>query len=233
MTVRESPETLGASRVRLKQSTERLGACKGKHLKLHAVRALNLTVGAWQPRRGHPKLHAQHFRADGKPRGGSELNWPPVRHHPGVKQKLFFLLSSAILAGGMVSSASAQGTAFLYQEPVNDGGSPATCSLRPAVRASDAVTNGDKRSPANQPGAVAATCSRRFFGPVFAGTNYWLSVGVRTERRHQRPPASWPRQPGVLPVPPTTSASNLLGKLPAAQLSGTLRPARLPATRTP
>ena len=53
----------------------------------------------------------------------------------------------------MVSSASAQGTAFLYQGRLNDGGSPATGSLRPAVRA---LRRGDEwqchQSAANQPG---------------------------------------------------------------------------------
>jgi len=158
-----------------------------------------------------------------------------VRHHPGVKQKFFFLLL-AVLTGGMVPSSSAQGTAFMYQGRLNDGGSPASGSYDLRFALYDAVTNGNAISYPQTNLAVAVS-SGVFtevldFGAVFTGTNYWLSIGVRTNGSINAFTSLWPRQP-VLPVPYAVfanSASNLLGKLATAQLSGTLSSTQLAGT---
>jgi hypothetical protein len=133
----------------------------------------------------------------------------------------------------MGHSALGQGTAFSYQGQLSSGGAPAngTCNFKftlypgavtnemfPGINAIGSVTNQDVLV---NNGIFITTLD---FGPgVFAGSNYWLQIGVCTNTLLSFTTLQ-PLQP-VLPVPYAifaTSTSNLLGQLPASQLSGTL-----------
>jgi len=141
-----------------------------------------------------------------------------------------------VLVGGLVGKALAQGTAFIYQGRLNNNGSPASGTYDLRFSLYDASTNGNSINipqtnfaTAVSSGLFAATLD---FGPVFTGTNYWLAIGVRTNGNTGAFTVLWPRQ-ALLPVPYAvfaTSASNLLGTLPAAQLAGTLPSADLAGT---
>jgi len=131
----------------------------------------------------------------------------------------------------LVSATSrlvAQGTAFNYQGRLNDGGAPATASYDFRFVVYDAVTNGNALSLPLTNSAVGVTnglfsVTLDFGAGVFAGTNVWLDLAVRAVTATNFT-ALLPRQP-VLPVPYAifaTGASNLLGKLSAAQFTGNL-----------
>lgn len=142
-----------------------------------------------------------------------------------VNRHFFFV---ALLFVCATLRLAAQGTAFNYQGRLNDGGAPAngTYDLRFAVY--DAVTNGSRVSfpLTNSPVAVSNglfAVTLDFGAGIFTGTNYWLDIAVRTNGGSSFI-ALFPRQP-ILPVPYAifaNSASNLLGKLTAAQFSGNL-----------
>jgi hypothetical protein len=122
----------------------------------------------------------------------------------------------------------AQGTAFIYQGRLNDGGNPATGTYD--FTFSLYLTN--------QTGSLAAlpitntavpvagglfTTTLNFGSGIFTGLNYWLQIGVRTNGAVLFTNLT-PRQP-VMPVPYAifaNTASNLSGSLAATQLSGTL-----------
>ncbi|MBW8863528.1 MAG: hypothetical protein JF609_01115, partial [Verrucomicrobia bacterium] len=92
------------------------------------------------------------------------------------------LLVFVVLATAM--KISAQGTAFFYQGRLNDGGVPANGAYDLRFALFDAVTNGNAISVPQTnfavPVASGVFATNIDFGPVFTGTNYWLSVGVRT-----------------------------------------------------
>ncbi len=132
------------------------------------------------------------------------------------------------------SIASAQGMAFTYQGRLNNNGTPANGSYDvqfalystnvtgsavagPVTNSTTAVSNGLFSAAIN-------------FGPgVFTGAAYWLDVAVRTNGGGAFTELT-PRQP-LAPVPYAifaNGASNLLGALPVAQLSGTVSLAQLP-----
>ena len=146
------------------------------------------------------------------------------------------LLLLALLFVGVTLKLSAQGTAFNYQGRLNDSGSPANGVYDLRFALYDASTNGNLISgPLTN---YAATVSGGLFtttvdfGSAFTGTNYWLSLGVRTNTTIPSTNAFTlilPRQP-LLPVPYAifaTGASNLLGTLSATQLVGTLPSAQI------
>lgn len=168
------------------------------------------------------------MRASGGDGGRFGIELPAgVRQHQVVKRKFFFLLL-ALLTGGMVPSASAQGTAFLYQGRLTDGGSPANGAYDLRFALYDAMTNGNAIS-SPQTNLAVAVSSGVFtqlldFGPVFTGTNYWLAIGVRTNGSTNAFVILSPRQ-SLTPVPYAlfaTTASNLISGLPASQLIGPL-----------
>jgi len=124
----------------------------------------------------------------------------------------------------------------MYQGRLNDGGSPANNNYDLRFALYNAPTNGNAISAPQTNFAVAVTgglfTTNLDFGPVFTGTNYWLSIGVRTNGDTNAFTLLWPRQP-LLPVPYAifaTTASNLSGTLPATQLAGTLSSAQLSGT---
>src|SRR5437016_2706027 len=136
------------------------------------------------------------------------------------------------------STLFAQGTAFTYQGRLNDGGSAAhgaydfrfklyADSLGNTQVGSSYLTNGI-------PVASGLFTVAIDFGPgLFTGSNYWLEVDVKTNLAGSYTVLS-PLQ-AVTPAPYSlmaNSASNLLGSLPAAQLSGTILNGSLPANPT-
>jgi len=154
---------------------------------------------------------------------GIELSFAP-RQYTNVNRRIlvFLVLVSAAF------KLAAQGTAFNYQGRLSDGGSPANGSYDLRFGVYDAVTNGSAISFPLTNAAVAVSnglfAVTLDFGPgVFAGNNYWLDLGVRTNGGTNFT-GLFPRQP-ILPVPYAifaNTASNLLGKLTAAQFSGNL-----------
>jgi len=153
-----------------------------------------------------------------------------------VNRKVVFPLL-ALLILGAAARISAQGTAFFYQGRLNDGGSPATNVYDLRFALYDASTNGNLISTPQTNFAVAVNnglfSTNVDFGAVFTGTNYWLSLGVRTNAgvalNTNTFTLLWPRQP-LLPVPYAifaNSASNVIGTLSATQLTGTLPSAQV------
>jgi hypothetical protein len=145
-----------------------------------------------------------------------------------MRRKIICQSLCAWLAFGAVATIHAQGTAFMYQGRLNDGGSPATGNYDLQFAIYDAVTNGNAISVPLTNSATAVSnglfTATLDFGPVFTGTNYWLQIGVRTNGSTSAFTMLVPRQP-ILPVPYAifaNAASNLLGTLATTQLSGTL-----------
>jgi hypothetical protein len=132
----------------------------------------------------------------------------------------------------------AQGTTFNYQGRLNDGGAPATGAYDFRFAGYDAVTNGNAVSVSVTNAAVGVTnglfsVTLDFGAGVFGGTNVWLDLAVRAVTVTNFTPL-FPRQP-VLPVPYAifaTGASNLLGKLAVAQISGNLPASQVAGTST-
>ena len=133
-----------------------------------------------------------------------------------------------------LSTAFAQGTAFTYQGRLDAKGVPANGSydVQFALYATN-VTGSAVAGPVTN--SATAVSNGLFtaavdFGPgVFTGTDYWLDVAVRTNGGGAFSELT-PRQP-LAPVPYAifaNSTSNLLGTLPAAQLSGTVPMRQLP-----
>lgn len=133
-----------------------------------------------------------------------------------------------------VASARAQGSAFTYQGSLNSGGSPANglfdfrfrldadpagnVILNTVLTNSIGVTNG------------LFTTTIDFGTGWFNGSNYWLEVGVKTNNFANFTVLNPLQQ--LTPAPyaiMANSASNLLGALPAAQLSGAIANNNLPA----
>jgi len=134
------------------------------------------------------------------------------------------------------STAFAQGTAFIYQGQLQNNGSPANGSYDLAFSLFNAASNGvavagplTNSATVVSNGLFSATLD---FGPgVFTGLKLWLQVGVRTNGGSTFTNLS-PLQP-ILSVPyavMANTASNLLGNLPTAQLSGTISATNLTGT---
>jgi photosystem II stability/assembly factor-like uncharacterized protein len=144
-------------------------------------------------------------------------------------QKIICRLLYVLAVLCAVEASRAQGTAFTYQGQLNDGGSSATGNYDLRFQVFDAVTNGNAISVPLTNAATAVnnglfTTTLDFGAGIFTGTNYWLQIGVQTNGLTNAFITLFPRQP-VLPTPYAifaNSASNLLGMLAAAQLSGTL-----------
>jgi hypothetical protein len=128
------------------------------------------------------------------------------------------------------ATAFAQGTAFNYQgRLLNTNGSPATGFYDLQFTVWDALTSGSVVAGPMVNSATSVTTNGLFsvtldFGNgVFTGPARWLEVDVRTNGSGAFTTLQ-PRQP-ILPTPYTilaNTASNLLGILPAAQLSGSV-----------
>ena len=131
------------------------------------------------------------------------------------------------------ATALAQGTAFSYQGRLNAGGNPANGSYDLQFMVFDALTGGNLVAGplTNSPTGVTNglfTVALDFGSDVFTGSARWLDVAVRTNGNGAFT-TLLPRQP-LLPTPYSVmagAASNLLGTLPAVQVSGTLPPTAL------
>jgi hypothetical protein len=144
-----------------------------------------------------------------------------------VNRKLRFLpLVAGVFFFFLLQSAFGQGTAFLYQGQLSNGGTAANGSYDFAFSVFDAEANGHllatpltNDNVAVNNGLFTTTVD---FGPgIFTGpTNRWLNVAVSTDGTNFT--SLSPRQP-VLAVPYAifaNSASNLVGILPANLLAG-------------
>jgi lysophospholipase L1-like esterase len=150
-------------------------------------------------------------------------------------QKL--LVAGMVLCGlfALNSFAFGQGTAFTYQGRLNNGANPAngTYDLTFSLFATN-VGGGVVAGPITN-SAIGVTnglfITTLDFGGVFSGQNCWLDISVRTNGSGAFTELH-PRQP-LTPAPYAifaNTASNLLGTLPAAQLTGTLAPMQLPTS---
>jgi hypothetical protein len=120
---------------------------------------------------------------------------------------------------------------------LNQGGNPVGGGYDLQFAVYDAVTNGNQIEPLLTDSATAVSNGlftvTLDFGGVFNGSNFWLQIGVRTNGGGVFTPLN-PRQP-FTPAPyaiMAASASNLLGTLPASQLTGPVSLANLPANFT-
>jgi hypothetical protein len=126
------------------------------------------------------------------------------------------------------SSTLAQLTAFTYQGRLDTNGQPANGTYDFQFRLYDASTNGNQvpvipLSPNIAVSNGLFTTAMDFGNNVFTGAVYWLEIAVQPHNGASFTTLS-PRQP-IPPVPGAifaNSASNLLGTLPTAQLSGTI-----------
>jgi len=130
--------------------------------------------------------------------------------------------------------ASAQETAFSYQGQLQNNGSPVNGSYD--LQFTLFSTNVSGAPVAGPVTNAAVTVSNGMFttsvdlGDVFSGTKDWLEIAVSTNGANTFTVLA-PRQP-IQPVPSAifaNAASNLSGSLPAAQLTGSLANAQLPA----
>lgn len=146
-----------------------------------------------------------------------------------MRRKIICQILCLLLSLSAAETIRAQGTAFMYQGRLNDGGSPATGNYDFRFQIYDAVTNGNAVSfpLTNSPVGVSNglfTTTLDFGSNIFTGPDRWLDIEVRTNGSLNAFAVLSPRQ-AVLPVPYAifaNTASNLAGTLPAAQLSGTL-----------
>jgi hypothetical protein len=137
---------------------------------------------------------------------------------------------------GHLSTARAQGTAFTYQGQLSNSGSPANGSYDFQFMLFNVEQFGFPVGPVLTNSAVSVInglfgATLDFGVGVFTGTNLWLDISVRTNGGGAFTQLL-PRQ-ALLPTPyamMANSASNLLGALPAAQLSGTIANSTLPAS---
>ena len=155
-----------------------------------------------------------------------------------MKNKIFGWLAvlAITISSFQFNSAQAQGTAFIYQGQLSDGGAPANGTNYGMVFGLyDAVTNGTEFGSVTitnmtvSNGLFAATLD---FGSAFGGNSRWLQLSV--QKNGGTFTNLVPRVP-IFAVPYAImagSASNLLGTLPAAQLSGAIANGNLPANPT-
>ena len=135
-----------------------------------------------------------------------------------------------------LGAASAQGTAFTYQGRLNSGGAPASGNYDVAFALYATNSGGSMYSGPVTNLAVGVsnglfTTTVDFGQGVFTGAGLWLDIAVRTNGAGGFTGLA-PRQ-ALTPTPyaiMATSASNLLGTLPAGQLTGTLPSSALAGT---
>jgi hypothetical protein len=147
-----------------------------------------------------------------------------------MKTKLHRLLLTLVLLAlstlnSQLSTAFAQGTAFTYQGRLNTTNGPASGTYNLTFSLFNTNTGGAAIAGPVTDNAVVVTnglfiVTIDFGSGVFTGQTNWLQIGVETNGANPFTTLS-PRQP-ILPVPyaiMANTASNLLGMLPASQLS--------------
>jgi hypothetical protein len=150
--------------------------------------------------------------------------------------KLLALLALAVVTLQPLT-AHAQGTAFNYQGQLNDSGKPANglYDLRFTIYDSPNVPGNIIGGPVTNSATTVSngqfSVLLDFGSGVFTGPGRWVQLDVETNGAGGVFTSLSPRQQ-VLPMPyalMSNSASNLLGTLTTAQLSGTVPLAQLPA----
>ena len=175
---------------------------------------------------------------------GMKLYCAPARkrHFIRVKSKVLSRVLTAVLFLSAATRLWAQGSTISYQGQLSVSGSPANTNYDFRFAVYDAVTNGNLLSLWQTNAAVpvsnglfhvALNFGASLFNGASNGSNDWLEVDVRAAGASGFT-ALTPRQP-ILPAPYAifaTSASNLLGSVPAAQISGTLSASMLSGAYT-
>ena len=153
-----------------------------------------------------------------------------------MKSNLTKMVLAAALLAGVKPLLHAQGTAITYQGRLNSGGSPAAGSYDLAFKVYDTeATAGTLLAGPTTNAAVAVsnglfTVTLDFGAGLFTGNARWLEIAVRTNGggsfialapRHLLTPAPY----AIF----ASSASNLLGSVATAQLTGAIPSAQLPA----
>lgn len=146
----------------------------------------------------------------------------------------FLLICFAWIAP--LSIARAQGTAFTYQGRLNNGGSGANGTYDFRFRlAADPVGPTYIGSPYLTNGIFVTnglfTATPDFGAGILNGSNYWLEVSVRTNGAI--PYTALAPLQKLTPTPYAVfaaSSSNLLGTLPASQLSGSIANGNFPVS---
>ncbi|MGD0814922.1 MAG: hypothetical protein ABSA83_15055 [Verrucomicrobiota bacterium] len=148
-----------------------------------------------------------------------------------MKKCVLLLVMLILLA--LADCLPAQGTAFTYQGQLMTAGAPANGVYDLQFILYTASVGGDQTGPILTNSIAVSNglfiVELNFGSNVFAGANYWLDIAVRTNGPGTYAELS-PRQE-LTPAPYAVfanTASNLLGWLPADQLSGTILLARLP-----
>ena len=142
-------------------------------------------------------------------------------------------LALALLVAQAPTSLFAQGTAFTYQGRLNSGGAPANGSYDLAFTLFNSNGGGPSLAGPVTNTAVSVTnglfTTLVDFGPgVFIGGSNWLQIAVSTNAANAFFTLTPLQQ--VTPTPYALlagGASNLLGTLPASQLSGVLAAANI------
>jgi hypothetical protein len=156
-----------------------------------------------------------------------------------MKIKKLLLLGAALCSlFTLVNAAHAQGTAFTYQGRLNDRGNPARGAYDFRFKLYADPLGNTQVGGSFVTNAIPVTnglflTAIDFGAGIFSGSNHWLEVDVKTNLAGSYTVLT-PLQ-AVTPAPyaiMANSASNLLGTLPAAQLSGTLQDSSLPASPT-
>jgi hypothetical protein len=145
-----------------------------------------------------------------------------------MKARILACVSVLVLLAAF--TVHAQGTAFTYQGRLNVNGSAASGNFDLRFGLYTNLTTGNEIGNLLTNTAVAVTngafTTTLDFGNAFTGVPYWLEIGVRTNGSTGVFTTLMPRQ-AVTPTPyaiTAENATNLLGTLPASQLTGTLSP---------
>jgi hypothetical protein len=151
-----------------------------------------------------------------------------IKPGPSMKPNPLLLIVAALCSiSAFSNAASAQGTAFTYQGRLNVGGSPANGSYDITFWLCTASEGGFTIAPPATSSAVGVTnglfTTTVDFGNVLRGTSNWLQIAVSTNGANAFSNL-FPRQQ-LTPVPyavyaESANASNLVGTIPAGNLSG-------------
>jgi hypothetical protein len=134
---------------------------------------------------------------------------------------------AALLLLSFAGTAMAQGTVFTYQGLLSTTNAPANGSYDLTFALFNASSGGSQAGTTITNAGVSVTDGlftvMLDFGNQFNGAPYWLEIGVRSHGSGNFTTLSPRQQLMAMPYAiMANSASNLLGTLPAAQLSGAL-----------
>ncbi len=163
----------------------------------------------------------------------SLLSWTAAWRYGNVSRPCRDLLIALVFLSTLnlqPSTVLAQGTAFMYQGRLNDGGNPASgnydlrFTIYDSTNIPGIVIAGPLTNSATAVSNGLFAVSLDFGSGVFTGADRWLDIGVRTNPGPPGFTVLVPRQ-HLTPVPYAifaNTASNVSGSLPAIQLAGTL-----------